>query len=714
MRESLFSPLWYRVAEKHPQLRSEVRTQRQQVRDQRWYLLVNPTNGRQFRVNEQAWAFIGRCDGHLTVEQVWNALLEQFRDDAPTQNEVIQLLNQLDEHELIAYEHTADPATLARRRSERTKAKAQGFVNPFAMRVPLGDPSAFLRKLDAWPRVLFNRATLAVWLVATLSAFVAAAAHWDSLALHARNFMATPRYLLIAWLVFPLLKAVHELAHALAVRRWGGTVGGMGFSLFVLVPAPYVDASASAAFRSRYQRVVVGAAGMMAELVIAALALLVWLNVQPGLVSDVAFVTMFIASVTTVIFNGNPLLPFDAYFIACDVLDLPNLGPRSRTWWSRAMLRAAGGAKAPELMSVSRGEGKWLALYAPLALVYRIVLSVGLVIWLGVHSTFLAVAGGLVLAFSVVAKPLYTTVKRMREMLPPGSARRRAGAVGLAVAGALLVAICAVPLPFHTVATGVVWPPEHARVRPGTDGFVAQILARDGDRVAAGQVLVVLDDPALLVERERLVNRVEQLEAGRYSALSSSPEAAKNAEEELARVQQDLVRVGQKIAELEVRAGAAGVLVMPQQQDLPGTFVKKGGTLAYVLERTDVGVRAAVAEYDAAFLREGTRSVEVRLAGDARTLRAERVRDIPAATHDLPSAALGDRGGGPYATDPADTEGMRSQEAIVVVDVTLPETALERLGSRAWVRFDHGAMPLAARWYRQARQVLLQHFNPAG
>jgi putative peptide zinc metalloprotease protein len=305
-------------------------------------------------------------------------------------------------------------------------------------------------------------------------------------------------------------------------------------------------------------------------------------------------------------------------------------------------------------------------------------------------------------------------VKRMREMLPPGGARRRATIAAAGASAALLIAICAVPLPFHTVASGVVWPPDHARVHPGTDGFIGEILARDGDRVAAGQVLVVLDDPALYVERERLSSRLEQLEAGRYNALASSPEQARNAEEELARVHEDLKRVDQKIGELEVRARTDGVLVMPQQQDLPGTFVKKGATLAYVLERADIGVRAAVPEYDAAFLREGTRGVEVRLAGDNTTLPGQFVRDIPAATRDLPSAALGDRAGGPYATDPADTEGMRSQEPIVLVDVTLPATTLERVGSRAWVRFDHGAMPLAARWYRQARQVLLQHFNPAG
>lgn len=714
MRESLFSPLWYRVAEKHPHLSPEVRVLRQRVREERWYLLVNPTNGRQFRVNAEAWAFIGRCDGNLTVEQVWNTLLEQYRDDAPTQNDVIQLLSQLDEHELLAYEHAADPAALERRRNERAKAKAQGFVNPFAMRVPLGDPSKFLEKFGTLPHLLFNRLTFALWTVAIVAAFFGAASHWDSLAKHAGSYMGTPRYLLLAWIVFPILKALHELSHAFAVRRWGGTVQGMGFSLFVLVPAPYVDASAAAGFRSRYQRVIVGASGMMAELVVASLALLVWLNVQPGLIADIAFVTMFIASVTTVIFNANPLLPFDAYFIACDVLDLPNLGPRSRTWWSRAILRGIGGERAPELMAASKGEGKWLVAYAPLALVYRIVLSVGIIVWLGGHSTLLAAAGAVALLFSVIAKPLYTMVSRMRDMLPPGSARRRAGMFGMGAAGVLLVVICAVPLPFHTVASGVVWPPEHARLRPGTDGFIAEMLARDGDRVTAGAVLVVLEDPALIVERERLTNRVEQLEAGRYSALTASPEQAKNAEEELARVQEDLKRVNDKIAELEVRAQADGVLVMPQQQDLPGTFARKGATIGYVLERREIGVRAALPEYDAAFLRTGTRGVEVRLAGDAATIPAKMVRDIPAATHELPSAALGDKGGGALATDPADTDGVKTQEPVVLVDVALPETALTRVGNRAWVRFDHGATPLAARWYRQARQVLLQHFNPAG
>ena len=712
MRESLFSPLWYRVAEQHPHLRAEVRVQRQQVRDQRWYLLVNGATGRQFRVNERAWAFIGRCDGTRSVEEVWNALLEQLRDDAPTQSEVIQILNQLDEQDLVASESAPDAATLQRRRTERTQRKVQGFVNPFAMRIPLGDPTPWLRKLDALPPLLFSRTMLVVWVLAIAAALLGAASHWDSLTAHAGTYMATPRYLLLAWLVFPVLKALHELAHALAVRRWGGAVNGVGFSLFVLVPAPYVDASAAAAFRERYQRMVVGAAGMMVELFIAAAALAVWLNVQPGWLSDIAFVTMFIASISTVVFNGNPLLPFDAYFILCDAFDVPNLAPRSRAWWGRTAMRVLGSPDSAAL-SLSHGEGKWLIGYAPLSFVYRLVLSVALVIWLGSFSTALALVGSLFLGVALLIRPALSGFVRARAALPQGAPRRRAATIGFASAGVLLVALCAVPMPFHTTASGVVWPPEQARVRPGTDGFVTELLVRDGERVKAGQVLLVLEDPALHLEHDKLTRRVDQLTAGRYNALATSPEEARNVEEEIIRVQGELARVQDRLRELAVRSRADGVLAMPQQQDLPGTFVRKGSTIAHVLEPADIGVRAALPEYEAALLRESTQAIEVRLADGRGNVRAELLRDIPAATYELPSAALGDRGGGPHATDPADADGIRTQAPIVIVDLKLPATALERIGGRAWIRFDHGAQPLAVRWFRQVRQVLLHHFNPA-
>lgn len=705
---SLFSPLWYRVAEQHPHLRPEVHVQRQQVRDRRWYLLVNSANGRQFRANQQAYELIGRCDGRRSVQEVWNDLLALLGDDAPTQDEVIQTLNELDQQDLLSYEGATDAQTLVRRRDERTQA--QRFVNPFALRVPLGDPSALLARARSLPGVLFNRLTLWLWLALIGIAVVVAAFEWKTLSLHAADYMGTPRYVLLAWACFPLIKALHELGHLLAVRRWGGEVHEVGFSLFVLVPAPYVDASAAAAFSSRFQRVIVGAAGMMVELLVAAAALAVWLNVQPGLLRDFAFVTMFIAGVSTLMFNANPLLRFDAYYILCDVLDLPNIDMRSKAWWMNTVMRALGGK--PARLQRADGELKWLVFYAPASFAYRIAISSVLVLWVGEYSTLLGIAAALFLGITVVLKPAASGIAVLWAGAAAVNAKGRAGAVTAAAAVTCIAAACLVPLPFHTVASGVVWPPEQARVRPATDGFISEVLARDGDRVAAGQVLVVLEDPALLAERDRLTSRLEQLHAGRYTGLLSDTEQARNFEEEIARVQTELERVERKIGNLEVRAHAAGILVMPHQQDLPRTFLRQGGTIAYVLERQDIRIRAAVPEYDAALVRDETRGVEVRMTGDHEPIAAELMRDIPAATYDLPSAALGERSGGPHATDPMDKDGLRTRQPIVLIDLKLPATRLERVGGTATIRFDHGAQPLAQRWYRQSRQILLQHFNP--
>jgi putative peptide zinc metalloprotease protein len=707
MGESLFSPHWYRLAERHPHLRSDVRLQRQKVRDQSWYLLIDAASGQHHRINQRAYDFVGRCDGRRSVEQIWESLLEQLRDDAPTQDEVVRVLAQLEDQGLLVYDAAPDSATLERRHDE---AARRGFINPFALRIPLGDPSAWLRRLDGLTAALFRPSVLALWVAAVLIGLGAAASNWTTLQAHAARWMGTPRYLLLCLLAFPVIKGLHELGHGLAVRRWGGDVHEAGFSLFVLVPAPYVDASAAVAFRGRYQRVLTGAMGIMVELALAALALGVWLNVQPGLVRDLAFVTAFIASVSTLLFNGNPLLPFDGYYVLCDALDLPNLAARSRAFWANLMRRLTGRPGATNLQP-ARGERKWLLCYAPLSLAYRFFVAGLMILWTGAHSFVLGTLAALVMLFLLVARPLWSATARLLD-IPAGRERKRVLALVSALSCTLLLLLCAVPLPYHTLAAAVVWPPEQAQLRPDTDGFVVQILARDGERVNKGQLLLKLDDPALLAARDKLESRIERLQASRFAALHGDQALVQNADQELAQANAELDRVQQRIASLELRARLDGTLVLPHQDDIPGTLAREGELLGYVLAQATITLRAAVPEIDAALVRVATAEAEVHLADTGEALRAEVMRDMPAATSRLPSAALGDRAGGPVLTDPADKDGLRTVEPVVWVDLMLPATRLERIGGRAWVRFDHEATPLAARWLRRMHQLLLAHFNP--
>ena len=513
--------------------------------------------------------------------------------------------------------------------------------------------------------------------------------------------------------------ALHELGHALAVRRWGGEVKDVGFTLFVLVPAPYVDASAASGFTSRTQRAIVSGVGIMVELFIAALAFYVWLNVQAGWISDVAFVVMLIASVSTVLFNGNPLLRFDGYHLLCDVADVPNLDTRSRAWWSNLLQRRVFGVDMPAL-PLAAGERKWLLLYAPLALIYRVYIGLLIALWVSVKSVLL----GLIVAVATVILLLMPVRALVRSIMQSaqGAQRQRSLRRLWIVSAAVLLLIAVVPLPYGTVSEAVVWLPEQAEVRAQTDGFVRDLQVRDGDAVSPGQVLAVLDDPVLLAKQAEAHQRLLALRVQYFNTLQSTQNSdrvlAQNFSEALAHAEAETTHIDTRIAQLEMRSQVAGRMVITRQDDMPGTFLKRGQALGYVFTPGAVVVRAVVMDEDATLVRLRTRSASVRLEERPGARLTGRVtRDVPAATFKLPSAALADHNGGSVPTDPADNDHLRTLQPVFTVDVTLSEYAtehaIERIGGRAWVRFDFGLEPLAFQWARAAGQLLLKHFEKA-
>ncbi len=713
MTASLFSAEWYRVARLRPHLRAQVRVKRQYWRDQCWTLLTDEASGRQHRINEAAYQFIGRCDGQRTVHEVWNALLERDADAAPTQDEVLALLGQLGELELLQTEQAANAKVLMRRRSDRQRRRRRGFLNPFSFRLPIADPSAWLVKLDPLAQALFRPLTFWVWLTAMLLSAGLAMVEWPALHAHGVQQFASAGNLAMAWLIYPLMKAVHELGHALAVRRWGGKVHEAGIGLLFLVPAPYVDASAATAFPRRSQRAIVGAAGVAVELSLAALGLLVWWLTQPGLVHNVAFAVMFIGTVSTVLFNGNPLLRFDGYFVMCDVFDVPNLAARSNAWWSHHLGRWLLGSRS-EQPAHATSERHWLWAYAPLSWAYRLTMSAALVLWLGGQWVLLGLVAFVYAVVTVLFQPLLGWSRQALASAQPGRdmARLRLR-LGLLAMGASMV-LFVVPLPSTTVAPAVVWLPEKAQVRPRVEGFVAELPRADGTHVEPGELLVRLDNPELLSSRDQLASRLEGLRVELFQQLLRDPNAAQNLVLDIDRAQAELDRVVERIAQLDVRAEVAGRLAMPRQGDLLGSFIHQGQTVGHVLAPDQMRVRAAVAEADAYRVRNRLRRAEVRLASaPGSVLGAELGVAVPAATRQLPSAALAQPAGGPYAVDPVEKDGLHTLEPVFLVDLTLPGHVLQEVGGRAWVRFDHGAEPLAMQAYRRAAQLFLQHFSPA-
>ena len=244
------SAAWHRVAGLRPRLRSHVRIHRHQYRGERWYVVEDRLSRRTHRFDASAYVVLGLMDGRRSLQEIWQAAQGRLGEHAPAQDDLIQLLAQLHAADILQSEVTPDVDELLRRSRRLAQRSLIGKVtSPLAIRIPLFDPDRLLERFAPWYRPLLGTLGAILWLAVVGWAGVAAFQHWNELTLDVADRVLAPQNLLILTLVFPFLKALHEFGHAGAVKAWGGEVHEMGIMLLVLMPVPYVDASASLAFR---------------------------------------------------------------------------------------------------------------------------------------------------------------------------------------------------------------------------------------------------------------------------------------------------------------------------------------------------------------------------------------------------------------------------------------------------------------------------------
>jgi putative peptide zinc metalloprotease protein len=714
MAQTLVSGSWYRVAPLKPNLVAGLKIVRHEVRDQIWHILVEPGSGRQLRLNPAAYAFAGRCNGRATVTRLWELLLERDGDDAPTQDDILRLLAQLFRAGMVQFDATPYLSLLFARRTEEGQRKRRAFINPLMLRMKLFDPTRLLDRLAPLSAVLGRWSVFVLWMTAVGVAALAAAVNFPVLKADALRLLATPSSYALAWICYPIAKFMHEIGHGMAVRRFGGTVNELGISLVFLTPAPYVDASAANSFASARQRAIVSAAGIMIELALAAAAVFAWLVLSPGLLRDTALVIVLICSLSTLIFNANPLLRLDGYHLLCDLLQLPNLALRSQAWWTGQWRRLIRAESALPRGAVAAGELKWLVIYAPASWLYRLGLLLALVFWLGHQSWLVGWLAALALLGWLGKAGVGALMRSVQGAADPG-ARQRALLAVVCTCAAAGAALFLVPVPSSVVARGVVWPPDQAQLRPESGGFVEAAMVRDGSPVALGDVVLTLADPVLAAQREKAGSETAGLMAQQYQALLQDPARAGSLGEDIVRNEAELQRADQQLANLQLRAKAAGRAIWPRERDLPGSYAKRGAMLGYVLAPEAAQVRLVLHDEDLLRVRGRVHAIEVRLAEKPlSTYVATLQSETPAATRQLPSAALGDRDGGAVNVDPADKEGLRTLAPVFLLDVLVTGLTADHIGGRAWVKLVLEKEPLGLQGLRVMRQLLVRQFSPTG
>ncbi len=714
MTGALHSPSWYRVADLAPRLRSHAQVHRSVFRGEIWYVIEDHATGAYLRVSQAAWRLIGLMNGRRTVQEIWQAAAEKLGDDLPTQDETIQLLIRLHQADVL---HAAIPPDMARvvarGRKDSRKKRLASVRNPLAIRIPLFDPDGLVRATGWLVRPLFGWVGVLLWLAVVIGGLVAGLQNLEALQNNVTDRALSAGNILIIAAIYPLVKALHELGHAYAVRHWGGEVHEIGIMLLVFMPVPYVDASASSAFRSKWRRAGVAAAGIIVELFLAGAAMLLWTQLEPGLLRAAAMNVVLLAGVSTLFFNGNPLLRFDGYYVLADLAEIPNLGTRSTQHLQYLAQRYLFGMANAVSPVMAPGEATWFTVYGILSLIYRYMIMVAIMMLVaGMFfevGLLLALWAGILLLVVPVAKGIGFVFGSPRLE----GHRPRAIAVTGALCAAATWILFVQPVPSTTVVQGVVRAPESAKAMAGANGFVEDLLAARGKRLAAGDPILRIEDPLLEAQVTLLESRIKELRLRRFEALATDRVQADLIAQELALARERLALAVERRGEQVLVAPVSGRLIMPDGKDLVGRFVNRGDVLAWVMGDESGLVRAVIPESEISLVRQRVETIDMRRASrPAQTIPVDVSRESPAALQVLPSPALAADAGGPIPTDPTARQPLTPIGTVFMVDLRPADgRPLTRIGERVWIRFHHGDAPLGAQLLRSVRQVFLRDLD---
>jgi len=704
-----FSESWYRVAELRPRLRSGVGVHRQHYRGEQWHILEDPATGRYSRLNDNAYRFVGLLDGRMSVEEAWERVGEALGDDAPTQPEVVSLLGQLAGAGLLHTERAGDAEALFRSHRKRVGREWRGRAASFLFaRFPLWDPDRFLSRWEPVFGWLFSRWGLAVWLVVMGAGLASVAGRWGELGGSAAGVLAPENWALL-YLAFGATKLLHELGHGMACKRLArregaaGEVHTLGIMLLVLAPVPYVDASSAWTLKSKWGRVVIAAAGMYVELAIAAVAAIVWARTGVGTtVNALAYNVMFIAGVSTALFNANPLLRYDGYYILSDLLEMPNLQQRSVQQVQHVVKRLAWGVRRSLSPARTRGEAWLLGVYGVASVAYRLVLTV-MIVWL-LAGRFFVIGMALAVAAAVLffIMPAGKLIRYLATSPELARVRGRAVWTTAVAVGVAVVAVGVAPAPDRVRVEGVVEPARIVAVYAPVDGFVERLADRERLVRAGEDVLLEATSAELEAELASRLAERDEIEARWRWAIVEDPVTAAIERERLAAADERAADARQRVRALRVDAPVDGLWVPDDARGLMGAFAARGTRIGTVISQRDMVVRAVALQGVAALIGDAPRAVEMRSRsrpGEVIGGVSEPIRER--ARKDLPSAALGAGAGGGVLTDAADRRGLRATESFFEVRIRPQEGADLRPGQRVVVRFELEDRPLAqqvARW----------------
>ncbi len=614
------------------------------------YRLEVPSLRRFYRVGYAEYVLISMLDGSTTIPQAAGLAAAKLGKQAPSTAAAESIARWLLANELA---YLCDEGEPLRGQHQESSKRLWERLNPFWIHLPLPKSEPWMALLADKTKHFCQTPFVLLGCCVILFALVTLAAHWtefkSSIALfHPSNWF----WLGLIWIS---LKCVHELAHASACHYHGGRVGKSGFVLVLFAPMAFVDVTSCWRMNSRWSRISVSAAGMFIEALIAAVATLIWAMTESSEIRFLSHNIVWIAGISTLLFNLNPLMRFDGYYILADAIDIPNL-------WSESSRSALNLFKR---LIVGRSESRsefvgwrkpFVHLYAVAVLSWRITICFSLLI---AASVMFSGAGILITALGImlwVGRPATGLVRwanDLRVESPAGFVRATLISGGVVCVASLL--LTCVPIPTGISAPAIVRYLPETNVRARADGFVVAVLVKDGDWVRDGDLLVQLHNPDLTSKLKDLQLMSEQNQIRLKQATKEQDAAAQRLildnQETLA---QQISLLQSQVVGLRITAARTGRVIAPEIQQWQGKYLHAGESIMNVASEADKEVVAMIDQDDIQSARRQVgKELAIRSVG-YRPLRGTLTRIEPGASPMLQEPALAATHGGTLVVESVD------------------------------------------------------------
>jgi putative peptide zinc metalloprotease protein len=543
------------------------------------WIVKDPISLEYHRLREAEITVLEMLDGKSTLRDVKNALQDKYPTKMVRLADLQNLLATFHRTGLVVANTKGQAQQLLHRKREKDRRKLMGTLsNVLAIRLPGFDPERILNWLHPKIGFIFRPWFMLVWLVLATSAGALILSNYTEFQQRLPDFYQffnLQNFALMAG-VMAVTKVGHEFGHGLSCKHFGGECHEIGMLLLVFTPALYCDTSDSWLVKSKWHRAFIGAAGMYVEVLFASIATFFWWYSRPGTFNFVCLNVMFVSSVSTVVFNMNPLLRYDGYYILSDIMEIPNLAQKARLGMMNLLRVQCLGMKPVSPRRLPQRGHFWFVLYSVASFAYRWFI-LGAIVWF-IYKMFepygLEIIGHSIIAVSVTGLVIMPLWKLIQFFAVPGriqEVKPQRFAVTSVVVSLLLAAIFFMPLPHRVWSTLVVKPDMPQRIYASVGGTLAESYVKTGDAVEAGQLIARLENPQLelrlaqvegevarnevhLRNLKRMVNRDPQ--AG--GLIQGAETALADAKEQLAQLQVDMQR-------LELKAERDGVLIPPPQ-----------------------------------------------------------------------------------------------------------------------------------------------------